>query len=64
MNLASEFCDRLLLLKEGEVHKIGAPVEVITRENIESVYGCKVWVDQNPVSGLPRITLLKKEGRS
>jgi iron complex transport system ATP-binding protein len=64
MNLASEFCNRLILLREGTVFKIGTPEEVITRENIETVYGCKVWVDQNPVSGLPRITLLKKEARS
>jgi len=64
MNLASEFCDRLILLKEGRIHKIGPPREVITRENIENVYGCKVWVDSNPLSGMPRITLLKKEARS
>jgi iron complex transport system ATP-binding protein len=63
MNLAAEFCDRLILLKGGKVFMIGTPTEVITRENIETVYGCRVWVDQNPVSKLPRITLLKKEGR-
>jgi iron complex transport system ATP-binding protein len=61
LNLASEFCDRLILLQKGEVYQIGTPEEVITRENIESVYGCGVWVDQNPVSGMPRISLLKKE---
>jgi iron complex transport system ATP-binding protein len=61
LNLASEFCDRLILLQKGEIFKIGSPKEVITRENIERVYGCGVWVDQNPVSGMPRITLLKKE---
>ena len=60
LNLASEFCDRLILLQKGRIFKIGPPQEVITRENIERVYGCGVWVDQNPVSGMPRITLLKK----
>jgi ABC-type hemin transport system ATPase subunit len=39
---------------------MGAPEEVMTRENIEKVYGCEVWVDRNPVSGMPRISLLKK----
>lgn len=62
MNLASEFCDRILLLREGKIHTIGSPREVITREAIEEVYGCKVWIDENPVSGMPRITLLKREG--
>jgi iron complex transport system ATP-binding protein len=60
LNLASEFCDRLILLQKGVIYKIGIPKEVITRENIEQVYGCEVWVDQNPVSGMPRVSLLKK----
>jgi len=60
LNIASEFCDRLILLQKGGVYQIGTPKEVITRENIESVYGCRVWVDQNPVSGMPRVSLLKK----
>jgi iron complex transport system ATP-binding protein len=60
MNIASEFCDRLILLKGGGVYKIGTPDEVITQENIEKVYGCEVWIDQNPFSGMPRISLLKK----
>ena len=63
MNIASEFCDRLILLQEGEIFKMGTPEEVITRENIESVYGCEVWIDQNPISGMPRISLTKKGGR-
>jgi iron complex transport system ATP-binding protein len=60
MNIASEFCDRLILLQGGGIYKIGTPDEVITQENIEKVYGCEVWVDQNPFSGMPRISLLKK----
>lgn len=63
MNLASEFCDRILLLQGGGIHSVGSPQEVITKESIQEVYGCKVWVDENPVSGMPRITLLKKEDR-
>ena len=60
MNLASEFCDRLILLKAGRIDQMGPPGEVITQENIERVYGCDVWVDQNPVSHMPRITLVRK----
>ena len=60
MNIAAEFCDRLILLQKGEIFKVGTPPEVITRENIERVYGCDVWIDQNPVSGMPRINLTKK----
>jgi cobalamin transport system ATP-binding protein len=60
MNIASEFCDRLILLQGGRIYQIGTPDEVITKENIEKVYGCEVWVDQNPFSGMPRINLMKK----
>jgi len=60
MNIASEFCSRLVLLNRGRIDKMGAPGEVITEENIKRVYGRRVWVDQNPVSGMPRINLLKK----
>lgn len=63
MNIASEFCDRLILLQEGRIYKMGTPDEVITKEIIEKVYGCEVWVDQNPFSGMPRISLLKKGDR-
>jgi iron complex transport system ATP-binding protein len=63
MNIASEFCDRLILLQEGRIYKMGTPHEVITEENIENVYGCEVWIDQNPISGMPRINLMKKGGR-
>jgi iron complex transport system ATP-binding protein len=61
MNMASEFCDRLILLQRGRIYKTGPPEEVITRENIEGVYGCEVWIDQHPISGMPRISLMKKE---
>jgi len=60
MNIASEYCDRLLLLKEGKIYRMGIPEDVITRENIEKVYGCNVWVDRNPISRKPRISLLRK----
>jgi iron complex transport system ATP-binding protein len=60
LNLASEYCDRLIFLQNGKIYKMGSPEEVMTRENIEKVYGCEVWVDRNPVSGMPRVSLLKK----
>jgi iron complex transport system ATP-binding protein len=60
LNLASEYCDRLILLQHGRIFHTGSPEEVMTRENIERVYGCEVWVDRNPVSGMPRISLLRK----
>src|SRR5512136_908534 len=60
LNLACEYCDRLILLQHGKISHMGPPEAVMTRENIEKVYGCQVWVDRNPVSGMPRVSLLRK----
>jgi len=44
LNIASRYCDRIILMSEGTVYKIGTPQEVITESNIRHVYGvdCKV----------------------
>lgn len=61
LNLASQCCDRILMLKEGQLFRIGVPDEVINRDLIRAVYGCEVLVDRHPESGLPRITLPGRE---
>lgn len=57
LNLASQYCDRVLLLREGEIVTVGSPEEVIAAASLEPVYGCSVLVDQHPQSGRPRVTL-------
>ena len=57
LNLASQYCDRLLLLNQGALFKMGTPDEVIQPGTIETVYGCRVLVDRHPMSGVPRVTL-------
>jgi len=60
LNLASEYCDCLILLDAGRIYKMGSPKEVITEENLSRVYQSKVLVEENPVTGAPRVTLLSK----
>ncbi|HTL60441.1 MAG TPA: ABC transporter ATP-binding protein [Nitrospira sp.] len=57
LNLASQFCDRLMLLDRGRIVKLGPPADVIQPETLEAVYRCQVLVDRHPLSGLPRVTL-------
>lgn len=57
LNLASQYCDRILMLKDGRLFRLGTPQEVICRDLIHAVYGCKVLVDCHPESGAPRVTL-------
>ena len=58
LNLAGEYCDRLLLLNNGRLHRSGAPDEVLTYETIEEVYKTKVVVRESPVSSRPHIFLV------
>ena len=39
LNLAAQYCDRLVLLKKGQLYAEGKPAEVITAANIQAVYG-------------------------
>ncbi|HEV7682118.1 MAG TPA: ABC transporter ATP-binding protein [Pyrinomonadaceae bacterium] len=56
INLAAEFSNHVLLMKEGKSIAFGAPDEVLTPELLKEVFGVKVLVDAHPVSGVPRIT--------
>lgn len=55
LNLAAEFCDRLIMLRDGEVYACGTPDEVITAENVRKVYGTAVWIRRHPTSGRPYV---------
>lgn len=61
LNLASSYADRLLLLKDGEVEKIGTPWQVLTREQLSQSYGCTLLVDENPLLGTPRVSLVSEK---
>ncbi len=60
LNLASEYCGRLLLLDRGALVADGAPSAVLTAERISEVYACRVAVDTNPSTGAPRVTPLPR----
>jgi len=52
LNLASMFCDRLILLSKGRIVATGSPEEVITPENILKTYEIKVKVVNDPNFGI------------
>lgn len=57
LNVASQYCDRVLVLKDGRLVTIGPPTETIRPDMLRSVYGCEVVVDAHPQTGKPRVTL-------
>ncbi|HCF51466.1 MAG TPA: heme ABC transporter ATP-binding protein [Syntrophomonas sp.] len=55
LNLASQYCDNLLVLKEGKIFTAGRPAQVLTEELIKEVYGCEVKVEQRHPGGRPML---------
>ena len=60
LNLASEYCDKLIMLDEGRVKIQGNPNEVLNYRTIEDVYKTMVIVKENPITFRPHIFLVKK----
>lgn len=61
LNLASEYCDRILLMDKGSVYREGNADEVLNYQTIEAVYGAVVLVNKNPVSGKPYVMPVPEE---
>ncbi len=63
LNLAGQYCDRLILLKDGSVRKDGPPLQVLTYQTIEEVYDTVVVVLENPVTSKPYVFLVSEAER-
>jgi iron complex transport system ATP-binding protein len=55
IDLHAAFCDRLVLMDGGRVVAQGAPVEVLTSANLESVFRTPLRVEVDPCTGRPRV---------
>jgi iron complex transport system ATP-binding protein len=44
LNLASQYCDRIVLLKDGRLRYQGSPAEILTEEVVEEIYGVRAAV--------------------
>lgn len=53
LNLAAEYCDRMLLLDAGRVIALGSPAQVLEPEVLEAVYGVAASVTIDGDSGHP-----------
>ncbi len=55
LNLAAQFCDRLMVLKKGEKVSIGNPEEIITEEMLSSIFDLEALIKTNPANKRPFI---------
>ncbi|PIJ96602.1 adenosylcobinamide amidohydrolase [Lysinibacillus sphaericus] len=58
MNLASLYCDELLLMESGQMRAFGAPHEVLIASQIEEIYQARVATYAHPEIPKPQITMM------
>ncbi|MCL2642444.1 MAG: ABC transporter ATP-binding protein [Candidatus Bathyarchaeota archaeon] len=55
LNMASRYCDTILLLKDNTIFALGSVEEVMTPENILSVFGVDSIIRKNPITNAPYV---------
>lgn len=63
LNLAAEYCDRVVLLQGGRVVAAGATAEVLTYKHLTAVYETEIYVDLNDITGALVVTPLSSRAR-
>jgi iron complex transport system ATP-binding protein len=61
VNLAAEFADNILAMKDGKAIQYGPPGRVLTANLLHEVFGVSALVDAHPTSGAPRVTPVYRE---
>jgi iron complex transport system ATP-binding protein len=50
INLAAQFCNRMILMHHGEIIRDGIPDEVLKFQILQDIFGVKVYIDINPMT--------------
>nr|WP_148225382.1 heme ABC transporter ATP-binding protein [Haloterrigena turkmenica] len=56
LELAARYCDRLVMLADGEVYRNGPPADVLTGESLSDVFDATAAVTRNPITGTETVT--------
>ncbi|MCK4258614.1 MAG: ABC transporter ATP-binding protein [Halanaerobiales bacterium] len=55
LNMAAQFCDQIMVLKDGEKYQMGTPQEVLNPDLLYKTFGLKAQVITNPQNQRPYI---------
>jgi iron complex transport system ATP-binding protein len=55
LNLAAQYCHRLVLLHEGNLVSQGTPADVLNTDTLKKIYGDQIVIDTHPLNGKPII---------
>ncbi|MGP3536004.1 ABC transporter ATP-binding protein [Microbacterium sp. RD1] len=62
LNLAAEYCDRIVVMSRGRVVACGPPAEVMTAEMLAEVFAVTAQIIPHPQSGRPHLLLDSPRG--
>ena len=63
LTLAAQYCNRIILLKDGVCYAQGSPEEVLTGKNVLKGYGAQVIILDHPMSGMPVVLPVPGQAR-
>lgn len=58
LNLASQYCDRIIVMRRGREYARGAPAEVLTSAVLREVFGVGSIITRHAVTGRPHVVFL------
>jgi iron complex transport system ATP-binding protein len=61
LNIAAQYCDKLILMDKGRVVEFGEAQSVLTRDNIQNVYGIEVQIKKNQFTNSIYIVPIDKD---
>jgi iron complex transport system ATP-binding protein len=64
LNIAAEFSDEIIMMKEGKIFYSGSSDIVLTEKNIGKIYNMPVKVMKNPLSLKPHIFPVARNRKS
>tara|TARA_B100001113_G_scaffold20984_1_gene15494 strand:- start:2363 stop:3172 length:810 start_codon:yes stop_codon:yes gene_type:complete len=53
INMASRYCTNLIGMKDGKILTTGKPAKVVTAEMVESIFGLKALIIEDPITSSP-----------
>ncbi|MBC6004724.1 MAG: ABC transporter ATP-binding protein [Paeniclostridium sordellii] len=58
MNIASMYCDYLIVMKDGKIRKCGKVEEVITSDMLKEIFGVNAYVGINPINNKLQVSFM------
>ncbi len=56
LDMAARYCDRVVLLVDGQVRAEGPPTDVLDADAVRRTFGAEAFVGRNPATGTPSVT--------